>query len=85
MEDSFQEPAGTVVDPPGVRTVVFEAIRKTRNSSAGWSSGRHPFVRLIPHYVCAPCFAYVTAAESLESSQGCTESPARLNDRGTAS
>jgi hypothetical protein len=85
MEDSSQETAGTVVDPPGVRTVVFDAIRKTRKGSAGWSSGRHPFVRLIPHYVCAPCFAYVTTAESLESSQGCTESPARLNDRGTAS
>ena len=30
MEDSFQEPAGTVVDPPGERTVAFDAIRKTR-------------------------------------------------------
>ena len=33
MEDSFQEPAGTVVHPPSVRTVVFDAIRKTRKGS----------------------------------------------------
>ena len=35
MEDSSQEPAGTVVDPPGVRTVVFDGIRKDAQEYRG--------------------------------------------------